>query len=142
MVRFAGSGPRKLSGCRNTESILDWRGGFPPTTVDDHQVQVVQGPAPGGTRVKLFFDTKSGLLIRAARFADTALGLNPSQVDYSDYRDLAGIEVPFHWTLTWTDGRSDFDKTEIQRNAPMGAAKFVLKAPLARAALRAEAWGP
>ena len=104
--------------------LRNWRGGFPPTTVDDHEVQVVQGTAPGGTRVKLFFDTKSGLLIRAARFADTALGLNPSQVDYSDYRDLAGIKVPFHWTLTWTDGRSDFDITEIQRNVPMGAAKF------------------
>jgi photosynthetic reaction center cytochrome c subunit len=104
--------------------LRDWRVGFPPTTIDDHLVQVVQGTAPGGSRVKLFFDTKSGLLVRVARFADTALGFNPSQVDYADYRDLAGVKVPFHWTLTWTDGRSDFDMSEIRPNVPIDAAKF------------------
>jgi photosynthetic reaction center cytochrome c subunit len=104
--------------------LSNLRTGFPPTTVDDELVQVVQGTAPGGTRVKLFFDAKTGLLVRVARFAETALGLNPSQVDYSDYRDLAGVKVPFHWTLTWTDGRSDFDMTDVQPNVPIDAAKF------------------
>ena len=104
--------------------LRDWRVGFPPTTVDDHLVQVVQATAPGGSRVKLFFDAKSGLLVRVARFADTVLGFNPSQVDYSDYRDLAGVKVPFHWTLTWTDGRSDFDMTDVQTNVPIDEAKF------------------
>ncbi len=104
--------------------LRDWRTGFPPTTVNDQLVQVVQGTTPGGTRVKLFFDAKSGLLVRVARFADTALGFNPSQVDYSDYRDLAGVKVPFHWTLTWTDGRSEFEMSEVQPNVPIDAAKF------------------
>lgn len=104
--------------------LTNWRAGFAPTTVDDYPVQVVQATAPGGTRVKLFFDSKSGLLVRVTRFADTALGLNPSQVDYSDYRDLNGVKVPFHWTLTWTDGRSDFDITDVQANVPIDEAKF------------------
>ena len=104
--------------------LRDWRTGFPPTSIDDHLAQVVQGTTPGGTRVKLFFDTKSGLLLRVARFADTALGFNPSQMEYSDYRDLAGVKVPFHWTLTWTDGRSEFEMTDIQPNASIDAAKF------------------
>ena len=104
--------------------LRDWRTGFPPTSIDDHLVNVVQASTPGGVRVKLFFDTKTNLLVRVARFADTALGFNPSQVDYSDYRDLAGVKVPFHWTLTWTDGRSEFDMTEVQPNAPLDAAKF------------------
>ena len=104
--------------------LRDWRAGFPPTSVDDHEVQVVQATAPRGTRVKLFFDTKSGLLVRVTRFAETTLGLNPSQVDYSDYRDLAGIKIPFHWTLTWTDGRSDFDMTDLQPNVAIDAEKF------------------
>ncbi len=104
--------------------LRDWRVGFPPTTVDEHLVQVVQATAPGGTRMKLFFDAKTGLLLRVARFAETALGFNPSEVDYSDYRDVAGVKVPFHWTLTWTDGRSDFDMTDVQPNVPLDAAKF------------------
>ena len=104
--------------------LHDWRTGFPPITVDDHETQVVQATAPGGTRVKLFFDAKSGLLLRVARFANTVLGLNPSQVDYSDYRDLGGVKVPFHWTLTWTDGRSEFDMSEVRQNVAIDAAKF------------------
>jgi hypothetical protein len=104
--------------------LHDFRVGFPPTSIDDHLVQVVQATAPGGTRVKLFFDAKSGLLVRVARFADTTLGFNPSQMDYSDYRDLAGVKVPFHWTLTWTDGRSEFEMTDVQPNVPIDAAKF------------------
>ena len=104
--------------------LHDFRVGFPPTSIDDHLVQVVQATAPGGTRVKLFFDSKSGLLVRVARFAETPLGFNPSQMDYSDYRDLAGVKVPFHWTLTWTDGRSEFEMTNVQTNVPLDAAKF------------------
>jgi photosynthetic reaction center cytochrome c subunit len=104
--------------------LRDWRVGFPPTTVDDLLVNVVQATSPGGTRVKLFFDSKTGLLVRVARFAETPLGLNPSEVDYSDYRDAGGVKIPFHWTLTWTDGRSDFDMTDVQPNAPIDSAKF------------------
>ena len=104
--------------------LRNWRVGFPLTTVDDQEVQVVQAIAPGGTQVKLFFATKTGLLVRTARFANTALGLNPSQVDYSDYREVAGVKVPFHWTLSWTDGRSDFDMTDVQPNVPIDASKF------------------
>jgi len=104
--------------------LHDFRVGFPPTSIDDHLVQVVQATAPGGTRVKLFFDAKSGLLVRVARFAETPLGFNPSQMDYSDYRELAGVKVPFHWTLTWTDGRSEFEMTDVQPNVALDAAKF------------------
>lgn len=104
--------------------LRNWRVGFPLTTVDDQEVQVVQATTLGGTQVKLFFATKTGLLVRTARFANTALGLNPSQVDYSDYREVAGVKVPFHWTLSWTDGRSDFDMTDVQPNVPIDASRF------------------
>jgi outer membrane lipoprotein-sorting protein len=104
--------------------LRNWRVGFPLTTVDDQEVQVVQATTLGGTQVKLFFATKTGLLVRTARFANTALGLNPSQVDYSDYREVSGVKVPFHWTLSWTDGRSDFDMTDVKPNAPIDASKF------------------
>ena len=105
------------------------RAGFPPTEVNDHQVQVVQGTAQGGSRVKLFFDKDSGLLIRLVRYANTALGLNPTQIDYSDYREVAGVKVPFHYTVTWTDGRSEFELTDVQPNVPMDAAIFGKPAP-------------
>jgi len=107
------------------QSLTRMRAGFPPMTVDDKDVDVLQGFAPNGTRVKLFFDKKTGLLVRQARFAVTAVGLNPSQVDYADYRDVNGVKVPFHWTYSWTDGRSDFDITDFQANAKIDPSKFV-----------------
>src|SRR5207237_10467645 len=38
---------------------------FPATTIEDQPVQVVQGSMPDGTRVKLYFDKASGLLVRS-----------------------------------------------------------------------------
>lgn len=104
--------------------LTGWRGGFPPTTVDDHTVLVVQGTAPAGSRVKLFFDKDSGLLVRMVMFTNTVIGLNPREIDYSDYRDVAGLKMPFKWTAVWTDGRSEFEMNDIKPNVAIDAAKF------------------
>ena len=104
--------------------LTGWRAGFPPTTLDDHNVLVVQGTAPAGSRVKLFFDKDLGLLVRIVMFTNTVIGLNPREIDYSDYRDVAGVKVPFKWTAIWTDGRSEFEMTDIKPNVAIDAAKF------------------
>jgi photosynthetic reaction center cytochrome c subunit len=111
------------------QDLTRWRAGFPPTALDGHNVQVIQGNTPGGVRVKLFFDKDSGLLLRLVRFANTAVGLNPTQIDYSDYRDVAGVKMPFHYTVTWTDGRSEFELTDVQPNVAIDPAKFGKPAP-------------
>ncbi len=103
--------------------------GFPPVTLDGHATQVVEGIAPGGTRVKLFFDKQTGLLVRQARLIDTVVGLIPLHVDYSDYRAVAGVKMPFHWTTTWVDGQSTTELTDVQPNAAVAAEKFVKPAP-------------
>ena len=51
--------------------------------------------------------SKSGLLARQVRYADTPIGMVPTQVDYSDYRDVAGVKMPFNIVITWTDGQSN-----------------------------------
>lgn len=109
--------------------LTGWRADFPPLTLGDRNVLVVQGTAPRGSRVKLYFDKDSGLLVRTVIFTNTVIGLNPREIDYSDYRDVAGVKVPFKWTDVWTDGRSEFEMTEIQPNAPIDAAKFSKPAP-------------
>jgi hypothetical protein len=35
-----------------------------------------------------------GLLLRRLEYIETALGLNPTQVDYADYRDSGGVKIP------------------------------------------------
>ena len=98
---------------------------FPPVSIDDRAVQVVEGTAAGGTRVKLFFDKESGLLTRQTRFIDTKVGLIPLHIDYSDYRAVSGVKMPFHWTVTWVDGQSTTELTDVQANAAVAAARFV-----------------
>jgi len=102
---------------------------FPKAAIGDREVQIVQGTAPGGSRVKLFFDKQSGLLMRVVRYTTTAVGIIPAQTDYSDYREVAGVKMPFHWVATWTDGQSTVELSDVQPNVPMDASKFAQPAP-------------
>src|SRR5437867_1944350 len=114
---------------RLKQMLTEWRVGA-PFTIDYREVYIVQGRlAPGGLPVKLFFDRQSGLLVRLVHYADTAVGRIPTQVDYEDYRDVAGIKMPFKLTRTWTDGRSIIELRSVELNVPIDAAKFAKPAP-------------
>ena len=108
------------------QAFTQWR--VTSTSIDDRDVQVLQGTNPRQPPVNLYFD-QSGLLVRLVRFVDTAVGRVPTQIDYSDYRDVAGIKIPFKWTATWTDGQSTAELTEIRLNVAIDAAKFARPAP-------------
>ena len=110
------------------QALSGWLAGN-PTTIGDRDVQVVQGMTARKSPVKLYFDAETGLLVRVVRYTDSPVGRNPTQIDYSDYRDVAGIKMPFHVTTTWTDGRSSVDLTAVQQNVPVDAARFAKPAP-------------
>ena len=105
------------------QALTDWRDGFPATNIDGRDVDVVQGTS-GKSEVKLYFDKQSGLLVRQVRYAQTIVGPNPTQMDYSDYREVAGVKLPFNWAVTWTDGQSKFEISQVQPNVPIDAGKF------------------
>src|SRR5204863_7627989 len=105
-----------------------WRVGA-STTIDDKDVDIVQGNTADGIIVSLYFDQKTGLLSRSVRYTDSPVGKIPVQVDYSDYRDVNGVKLPFKFTQTWLDGRDNFELTQIRANAPADAAKFAKPKP-------------
>jgi photosynthetic reaction center cytochrome c subunit len=107
---------------RAKETRSQWRRGT--TTIDDHAVDVLEGFGTGQSPLKLYFDNKSGLLVRMVRYANTLVGQVITQVDYGDYRTVAGVMLPFKWTVTWVDGQSTTELSEVQPNAPIDAAKF------------------
>jgi hypothetical protein len=108
---------------------VQWRTGFPSVTIDDHPVQVIQNSERGDLGAKLYFDSKTGLLVRQVRYVDTAVGVIPTHIDYSDYRDVSGLKVPFKRVVTWTDGRSTIELSEVQPNVRIEAAKFAEPGP-------------
>ena len=114
---------------RIKQMLVEWRVGD-PAIIDDQEFQVVQGKlAPGGLPIKLYFDPMTGLLVRLVYFNDTPVGRIPTQIDYSDYRDVSGIRMPFKWTTTWTDGRMIFEMDSVQVNVPVDARRFARPAP-------------
>jgi hypothetical protein len=111
--------------------LTNWRVNFPAVTIGDKPMQVVQGSMADGTRVKLYFDKASGLLVRQTRYSPTAIGTVAARVDYSDYRALPniGAKVPHNLQITWVDGRSTIVLQSVQPNAAVDAAKFAKPAP-------------
>ena len=110
------------------QALSNWRVGV-GTTINDRDVQVVQGTSTGGALATLFFDDESGLLVRQLRYVDSPVGRMPTQIDYADYREVAGVQLPFRWTLTWLDGRENFQLNEVRPNVPVDAAAFSRPAP-------------
>ena len=95
-----------------------------PTTINDRDVVLVQGTVDGKYPVNLYFDEETGLLRRSLRYADTAVGFAPTQVDYEDYRDVSGVKMPFKRTIYWLDGRAIIETSEIQANVVVADVKF------------------
>jgi photosynthetic reaction center cytochrome c subunit len=95
-----------------------------------HPVNVVQGTGPRGLLVTLYFDRQSGLLLRELRYGNTPIGRVPTQIDYSDYRDVNGVKLPFRILYAWLDGRDSLVLDEIKTNVPVDEAKFAKPAPL------------
>jgi photosynthetic reaction center cytochrome c subunit len=58
------------------------------------------------------------------RYGRTAIGRVPTQVDYSDYRDVGGIKMPFHLTFAWLDGRDAIQVSDIKTNVAIDEARF------------------
>jgi len=107
-------------------NFAQWR--VTSTSIDDKDVTVLQGTNPRQPPVNLYFDD-SGLLVRLVRFVDTAIGRIPTQIDYADYREVAGVKFPFKITSTWTDGQATVELTDVQPNVNIDAAKFARPAP-------------
>ena len=99
-----------------------------PETVGEHATTVVWGSTKGQPPVKLYFDPQTGLLVRMLHYTDTALGLNPTQVDYSDYRDAGGVKTPYRWTIARPSGAFTIQLDEVLSNAPIDATRFEIPA--------------
>ena len=104
---------------------------FPAVNIGDKPMQAVQGSMSDGTRVKLYFDKASGLLVRQTRFSPTIVGTVAARVDYSNYREVPGLglKIPYTLQITWVDGRSTVNLESVQPNGAIDAAKFAKPTP-------------
>jgi outer membrane lipoprotein-sorting protein len=96
----------------------------PGEKIDGRDTYLVVGRKEGLPPLRLYFDTQSGLLLRLIRYADSPLGLNPTQIDYADYRDNSGIKIPFRWILARPGNHFTIQVEQLQQNVPIDDARF------------------
>jgi photosynthetic reaction center cytochrome c subunit len=96
--------------------------------IDGRDVTVLRGLREGKPSVSFYFDQESGLLVRLVRYTDTVLGLNPTQIDYADYRESGGVKIPHRWTLARPGGRFTIQVEKVQQNVPINEQQFAAPA--------------
>ena len=97
--------------------------------VGDHETFVVSGHREGQPPVEFYFDEQSGLLVREVRYAESPLGLYPTQIDYADYRSVDGVHTPFRRTTARPGGGFTIQLEEVQQNVPIDDSRFAKPAP-------------
>jgi hypothetical protein len=111
------------------QAFSQWKVGR--TLINDRQVVILQGTNPGSglLPVNLYFDDMSGLLVRWVRWNATPVGPVPTQIEYTNYRDVGGIKMPFAWTASQTYMQMTIKLSGIQANVPVEAARFLKPPP-------------
>ena len=97
--------------------------------LDGHETFLVTAHNESQPPLQLYFDRQSGLLLRLVRFAESPLGLNPTQIDYADYRAADGVTIPFRWTLSRPGTTFTIQIDHLEQNVEIDDAKFVPPSP-------------
>ena len=97
----------------------------PGEEINGRATYLVMAKDPNRPSLQLYFDQESDLLLRLLRFAETPLGQNPTQIDYADYRETAGVKIPYRWTLTRPNGSFTIKVDQVEQNVPIDEKLFV-----------------
>src|ERR1700691_2121690 len=100
-----------------------------PEKIADRDAYLLLAIREGQPPVKLYFDERSGLLVRMVRYGESPLGRNPTQIDYADYRDVDGVQIPFRVTTSQPGNISTIQLETVQQNAPIDLAQFTRPKP-------------
>jgi hypothetical protein len=92
--------------------------------VGDHDAILLFATNSSGPPLELYFDRQTGLLLRQLRFGSSPLGLNPTQIDYGDYKTFDGVQVPLHMVNTRPNRTLDIHLLQVTQNVPVDDAKF------------------
>src|SRR5947207_194620 len=87
--------------------------------IGDHDIVLIIAGNHDGPPLELFFDKDSGLLLRQLRFSKSPLGLNPTRVDYEDYKEFDGVKVPLKVTITRPRTQLNIQLDQVSQNTPV-----------------------
>jgi hypothetical protein len=92
--------------------------------ISDHDAILLFATNSSGPPLELYFDRETGLLLRQLRFGSSPLGLNPTQIDYGDYKTFDGVQVPLDLVITRPNRTLNIHLSQVKQNIPIDEAKF------------------
>jgi photosynthetic reaction center cytochrome c subunit len=92
--------------------------------LSEHDVILLFATNSSAPPLELYFDRQTGLLLRQLRFGSSPLGLNPTQIDYGDYKTFDGVQVPLHLVITRPNRTLDIHLLQVTQNVPVDDGKF------------------
>jgi len=100
-------------------------------TIDGHEAWTVGASLPDKSRERIWFDATTGLAIRRLVTITSPVGQIPTQTDYDDYRDVAGVKVPFTVRVSGVSGGGSSTRkyTSIELGAPVDEKLFAAPPP-------------
>jgi hypothetical protein len=85
-------------------------------------------------REKLYFDARTGLLLRRHIEEPTAFGWFPLDINFEGYREVDGVKIPFVVRLSSAGSawgvRTSYMILEVHQNVPIDDEKFDHRSPL------------
>jgi len=105
---------------------------FGPVPMDTHSVYIMFVPGEGGVNNRYSFDATSGLLLRMDTATPTFIGPLPLQVDFSDYRSVDGVQLPFDVTYATHEQKWERKVSSIKLNPTIPEDAFTLPAGTGR----------
>jgi hypothetical protein len=96
-------------------------------TVGGATAYVLEAPADEHATERYYIDSASGLLVRKVVVTSTMIADIPEQTDYSDYRAVGDVKVPYTVTSAGVDPRDSFTMraSSVEQNVPVDDKKFV-----------------
>jgi photosynthetic reaction center cytochrome c subunit len=92
--------------------------------IDGANSIVLTGGTADGVTEQLYFDRDSGVLLRRVISTRTPLGSLVEQIDYSDYRDVSGVKLPFQvHHATWNQTNT-LKFSDVKLNVPLDDSLF------------------
>ena len=92
--------------------------------VGDKEAYLVEATPSEGKTEKLYFDVKSGLLIRHDAERESAQGAALIQTYFEDYREVDGVKVPFTIRQVNPAFEMSIKVDEVKHNVEIDDAKF------------------
>lgn len=96
----------------------------PAETINGRVLNQLVAETDGQLRARFYFDPQTGMLVRVVRYARSPLGLNPTRIDFADYRSVDGVQIPFCWEVSRPLGRFRVELKDVKQNVAIDDSVF------------------